>query len=121
MIVGGGAVPTARRPLAGPGLETRANGELRTEAPDETVRTTMDRGDPRFGLAAPNVQQSTTRFPSGLTTTLSGNRSATPEDPLSLVDYHAIVGRFRARSVMGSHAYERAGGERPDCRSECGR
>ncbi len=63
------------------------NGTTSIAAPDGTVTTTVQTGDPRWGMQAPILKSLTVQTPGGLTSTLSTTRAVTlsnPNDPLSL-------------------------------------
>jgi RHS repeat-associated protein len=63
------------------------NGQQTETWPDGTVVTTTVGPDPLFGLQSPIATSEQTRLPSGLTMSISSNRSAllsAPGDPLSL-------------------------------------
>lgn len=53
------------------------NGTEQITAPDGTISITTLGPDPRFGMMAPVVTQQTVSVPSGLTSTITGNRTAT--------------------------------------------
>ncbi len=74
------------------GLVTRStvsqSGVTSTTAPDSTVVTLQEVGDPRFGMQSPRVRSLTTTLPSGLTATVRMGRwdsLSNPLDPFSLV------------------------------------
>ncbi|MFN3413746.1 MAG: hypothetical protein ACK42L_06765, partial [Thermoanaerobaculum sp.] len=63
------------------------DGTVVTTSRDGTVSTSKIQPDPRFGVLAPVLKESTTKLPSGLTRTVHANRTvelANPHDPLSL-------------------------------------
>jgi RHS repeat-associated protein len=62
------------------------DGTRTTTSPDGTVATTKYGPDPRFGMQSPVVTSQTIRTPSGLTSTMTGSRTATfatPSNPTS--------------------------------------
>jgi YD repeat-containing protein len=67
---------------------TGANGKSVRTAPDGTVITAVESGDPRFGMRAPISRELTFAQPSGLTSRLTTSRAVTlavHDDPFSTV------------------------------------
>ncbi len=78
-----------RRVITGPsGAQTTilrdVNGVRTTTAPDGTVETVVEGPDPRWGLLAPVTLSQTVRLPSGLTRTVTGERTVTLTNPADL-------------------------------------
>jgi RHS repeat-associated protein len=91
-------------------LVTESNGTVVSTGPEGTVTTVTSGPDPRFGLAGPVINRTTTRTPAGLSSVVSGGRRtvlSNPANPLSLVSQvDSLVvngGVFRSTYVAATH------------------
>lgn len=85
-----------------------ANGKLVRTAPDGTVITIIEGGDPRFGMNTPIIKDLTFKQPSGLTYRHTMTRTVTladKNDPFSLLtetDTYAVNGRISTTTYDAS-------------------
>ncbi|MGX2029945.1 PKD domain-containing protein [Methylocaldum gracile] len=76
----------------------KTTGEETVTAPDGTLTTVLEGPDPRFGMQAPVAASTTVKTPSGLTATVTRNRTATLADPSNLLSLTTFT---ETRTVNG--------------------